>query len=490
MTDITTINYQDVNKYRLVTGGLKSCNVGDSERQCENGGRETKPETAAHISPYFCRHLPFTITTETSRSVACSGTLSDHLRKLKECCIEVDEKICKTLNQSRSLLLLALKVPIFFRNSLLGEVGLRRKSNKTWLKDFEFPWVVNTVGAFFIVKGVSFKYVYENFGRSSEGDGVISAEILSLLDAKEAVRTCVLSQAWRVLWNNINILSFDLYSFRPEKSDAFENFIYHVLKHRQPSEVRRLRFYYRGFVSDSSAIISNVFDYATSHKVTEVETDVTCFPKSLLESQTLKILKVACGGYSTLENPLDFKFLTTLQVSEVSMSKCSDFFSNCKNLKNLELTNCNVGNLKTNSNTFCIKAPSLVNLIIKNLKHRDGKFIKSLETLQISSPRLKYFELNGLLPYLPNVLNMCECKALEEVKFNMRDPLVSRGNCDPEWKIEYIDYMKWIAERFPHVKCLTMSIDFYWGNFILWRDGLTEEVKLEEIYKECNFYGF
>ncbi|KAL5865504.1 hypothetical protein ACOSQ3_003018 [Xanthoceras sorbifolium] len=276
-------------------------------------------------------------------------------------------------------------------------------------------------------------------------DGVVYTEILSLLDAKEVVQTCVLSRAWRELRNDINILSFKRHSFIPEKNDAFRNFIYHVLSHRQPSKV------------SMSATINSVFCYATSHKVMEVETDVRSFPKNLMESQTLKTLKVSCRGYFTLENPLGFKFLTTSQISEVSMSKCSDFFSNCKNLemlgksnmwayidvkmcndiltyspfKDLELTNCNVCNLKINSNTFSIKAPSLVNLIIKNLKHKDGKFIKSLETLHVSSPRLKYFEFNGLLIYLPKVLNMCECKALEEVKFNMRDPLVSLQEIGP-----------------------------------------------------------
>ncbi|KAL5794415.1 hypothetical protein ACOSP7_003009 [Xanthoceras sorbifolium] len=324
---------------------------------------------------------------------------------------------------------------------------------------------------------------------SNLSDDIISTKILPLMETKEAVQTCVLSRAWRVLWNDINILSFDRYSysFKPKKSDAFRNFIYHVLCNRQPSEVRCLKFYCRGFESYPSDIINSVFNYATSHKIREIETDVVIFPKSLLESQTLETLKVAYGRYSKLENPLGFKFLKTLQLSEVSLWKGSDFFSNCKNLEDLELTNCRVCNLKTNPKTFCIKAPSLVNLTVKNLEHRDGIFTKSLERLHVSSPTLKYFEIDGLQPYLPDVLDVYECEALEEVKFNMCNPLVSQGNSDPEWKIEYIDLMKWIAESFPHAKCLTISLDFHWGKFILHRVGLTGEVTLKEIYKECNF---
>ncbi|KAL5827903.1 hypothetical protein ACOSQ4_019700 [Xanthoceras sorbifolium] len=56
--------------------------------------RLTSPHTFAAIFPAPSQQVVFVhdFAPKTSGSVACSGTLSDHLRKLRECCIEVAEK--------------------------------------------------------------------------------------------------------------------------------------------------------------------------------------------------------------------------------------------------------------------------------------------------------------------------------------------------------------------------------------------------------------
>ncbi|KAI9175064.1 hypothetical protein LWI28_026826 [Acer negundo] len=86
---------------------------------------------------------------------------------------------------------------------------------------------------------------------------------------------------------------------------------------------------------------------------------------------------------------------------------------------------------------------------------------------------------------MPYAFNMRECDALEEVKFNVFSLLVSQEIS--EWKTKYVDDMKWNAGGFAYVKYLFISIEFFPGKFLLSRDGLNQEVKLEEIYKGCKF---
>lgn len=311
-------------------------------------------------------------------------------------------------------------------------------------------------------------------------DDVIYAEIFPLMDTKEVVQTCILSKAWRNFWKKIDILSFDPSYSLYKNRIIFHNFVCHVLKHRNQSNLRRVKFFARG--DDLSALSQTVFDYAALHNATEIETDIFQFPQNLIASKTLKTLKIRPGAYATTTDPLSFTHLTTLHLIHVKIkgTRCDDLVSNCQNLENLHIVKCEIDKMG-----LVIKSPKLTNLTIKDVvKDRDlvnGRWtnIDRLKKLQILCKNLKKLKIEWRQHYRPKNIDMFECRRVDEVelKMSMHISLVS----DQFWKTCYINYMKFTADNcFARVDNLTFALEFSGGKFILSRSGLSGEIQFEE----------
>ncbi|KAF7842717.1 F-box/LRR-repeat protein 25-like [Senna tora] len=86
--------------------------------------------------------------------------------------------------------------------------------------------------------------------------------ILSYLETKLAVQTCVLSKRWRYLWTGISTLDFDESSFSDDSS--FEEFLNHVLLHRDHSKaICQFKMSY-GNIEDVD-ITKSVIDFFVKH---------------------------------------------------------------------------------------------------------------------------------------------------------------------------------------------------------------------------------
>ncbi|KAK4846306.1 hypothetical protein QYF36_015596 [Acer negundo] len=270
-------------------------------------------------------------------------------------------------------------------------------------------------------------------------------EVLSRLDnTKEAVKTCILSKNWTHHWTYVHSLSFHYKSFKTGM--AFEEFVLHVLQHRQHSiNIRKLRFFLGA--KQNQCLINGVLDHAMLRQLKELETDVYSFPSSLLESRTLQTVNYgdSSGGFIVRSNSMNFAWLKNLQLTGVHLD-CNDLFSSCSNLENLRLTDCRV----SNTEILNINSPRLVQLIITDIRYDNGLIII------ISGPKLKRFEFKWM--YNPSLVLEIRGK-LNEVKLEMRYPLFSRDtNNGKEFQDFIIPLAKSVQE---HAKFFNLTFNFY-----------------------------
>lgn len=132
--------------------------------------------------------------------------------------------------------------------------------------------------------------------------------MLSFLETKYAVRTCILSTRWKNIWASVPTMDFDQTSFHDPKK--FWAFIDYVLLFRCSSNIKKFRLCLRGngvAQSRFDALINTVIGLSV------VELDLCAaypcqfrnfdLPKSLVMCKTLVILKV------------DSKFITSIPAS-------------------------------------------------------------------------------------------------------------------------------------------------------------------------------
>ncbi|KAJ4730312.1 F-box protein [Melia azedarach] len=307
--------------------------------------------------------------------------------------------------------------------------------------------------------------------------------ILSLLDTKSAVQYSIISKTWRNHWQNTTSLDFDHANFQTRT--GFGKFVRHVLRFRRPFKLSKLRFY-SGYKRNLS-LIDATFKYAKSHGVEELGTDLSDFPPSFLDCQTLKSLTVGpltrslyCVIRSHPPNSFTFSSLTTLQLYYVSFDfeNGYDFFSSFFNLEKLLIIDCFLLRFMV----FKISAPRLVNLTISNLR-----FFTDHTELVISSPKLRFFSFEGIYPLLP--LNVEDCPILEMVKICLYCP-----NFEEENTYYYNGYLISASEKLSHASSCNILLNFPHQPtlFTLERYSHSRFIKITKVEKEggCIFYYY
>lgn len=147
--------------------------------------------------------------------------------------------------------------------------------------------------------------------------------ILSLIDIKCAVQTCILSQRWHKLWSTLPNLNFDSRSFA--KLTPFKKFVRNVLSQREANGLFSLRLCH---TSKEQSFTRRVLRYAALQGVQEVFL--------LLDHYKLHI-----------EHFLFFcKSLKNLDLENCMLvdSSCFLSLSKCVSLENLKMIGC-VGRL-------------------------------------------------------------------------------------------------------------------------------------------------
>ena len=213
--------------------------------------------------------------------------------------------------------------------------------------------------------------------------------VLSFVDAKQAVQTCVLSKRWERVWTSLPFLRFGLYNYH--KPIVVSKFMRHVLSNRNDqSDVSHLSLSVRN-KGLSRHLLEKYVNYAISHNLECLTLDLqddskpinlSAFTSKLLSSLTLKANLEKCERISDC---WDLPFLTTLSLKGMeNHSKFSDnwFTMTClPALRELRLDDYDLS-----ESSFSFSLPALTTLCL---------FRCTLPTTVWDFPALKSIELHG-----------------------------------------------------------------------------------------------
>ncbi|KAL2492019.1 F-box/LRR-repeat protein 13 [Abeliophyllum distichum] len=230
--------------------------------------------------------------------------------------------------------------------------------------------------------------------------------ILSFLDTKYVVQTCVLSKRFKNLWSSLPYLNFDSTSFN--KLFSFNKFVDRMLTLRDNS-VRVDDFKFNRTGKISSKFLDKVMNYAMSHCVLRFNIHVEYngfdhFPESSYSSESLKSFELKIHG--ELTKLPSFPELKVLHLASVRLAH-SDLVLSCPCLMDLALIDCAAPKL----DILNIDAPQLVKLTISA-----GCFLSVCKVV-VSAPGLASFWYSGSHSLLLSILG--ELSSLEVVSIDV-----------------------------------------------------------------------
>ncbi|XP_061371774.1 FBD-associated F-box protein At5g18780-like [Gastrolobium bilobum] len=265
--------------------------------------------------------------------------------------------------------------------------------------------------------------------RLSDLPDCVLLHILAFLNAKDAVRTCVLSNRWKDLWKLLSTLTLHSSDFWTFKS--FTKFVSRLLTLRDGSiALLNLDFERHGCIEPH--LLKRIVKYAISHNVQQLGISVKCdidhIPPCIFSCHTLTSLKLSVcpRGYiygSTLfPKSLSLAALTSLHLQHftfcASDNDRAEPFSACNKLRDLIIDHCTVRDAKI----LCISSSTLVNFTM----HSDHS--KDFYKIVLSTPNLRTFSFTGI-PY--QQLSGGNLSSLEQVNIDaeiwstsMESPLI------------------------------------------------------------------
>ncbi|XP_027354129.1 putative F-box/FBD/LRR-repeat protein At1g78760 isoform X2 [Abrus precatorius] len=252
--------------------------------------------------------------------------------------------------------------------------------------------------------------------RLSDLPDCVLLHILTFVNAKHAVRTCVLSKRWKNLWKSLPSLilhSSDFWTFK-----SFTKFVSRLLSLRDGSvALHHLDFERHGCIEPQ--LLKRIVKYAVSHNVRQLGISVMCdinhIPLSIFSCQTLTSLKLSVcpKGYiygSTLfPKSLNLGALISLHLQHFTFCNSdndrAEPFSACNRLSDLIIDHCTV----RDSLILCISSSTLRSLTMRSDHSKD--FYK----IELSTPNLRSFTFTGT-PYQQLIGN--NLSSLEQVNID------------------------------------------------------------------------
>jgi len=231
--------------------------------------------------------------------------------------------------------------------------------------------------------------------------------ILSFLNAKEVVQTCILSKRWINLWKSLPTLTLSSSHFRTEES--FNEFLSQFLSLRDGSTtIHTLNVYFPYYLEPS--LFQMIIKYIISHNVQHLLMNFPCridlFSSCFFSCHTLTSLNLS--GYDIFLCPiqifpknLNLPALTSLSLKYIALHRsddgCVEPFSTFNMLNRLTIDCCMV----QDAQNLCISSTKLVNLTILM---DDCDLAPNIETyfgLELYAPSLQTFAFSG--PYTPKL---------------------------------------------------------------------------------------
>ncbi|TKY45172.1 putative FBD-associated F-box protein [Spatholobus suberectus] len=275
----------------------------------------------------------------------------------------------------------------------------------------------------------------------------ILLHIMSSMDTKSAVRTCVLSKRWKDLCKRLTNLTF---SFSVGWSESFRQFVSWVLSSRDHS------YSLLNLAIDSymcriePEFVDWVVKYALFHNVQQLKVDIFVdranseFLPSNYCCRSLKFLelsiKKSASSVLILPKSLYMPALKSLYLSYVRFTtkdnEYAEPFSNCHMLNTLVLRHFSLHN---DEQVLCISNPTLSSLTI---------FEGQASQIGLSTPNLRSFTIKGSVRH--QLFSTCSLSFLGEVNIFIYGDATS-------WDGRSSIILKWL-EVLANVKTLTFSL--------------------------------
>lgn len=208
-------------------------------------------------------------------------------------------------------------------------------------------------------------------------------QILSHLNAKQAVQTCILSTTWKIIWKDLHVLFLDSSYFNTFQT--FTNFVSQFLSLRNHKTSLQALKFQSSFGNIEPPLLKTILNYAFSPDLELLHMSMVCNVEQLslsnFSSHTLTSLKLTAyfnhfSWRAIFPNSLKLPALTNLSLNFFAFS-CGGGddgyagpFSGFKSLNTLIIQYCHVFDDKNLS----IPSVSLVNLTIHLTYHSPYKF--------------------------------------------------------------------------------------------------------------------
>jgi len=285
--------------------------------------------------------------------------------------------------------------------------------------------------------------------RLSDLSDCVILHILSFLDVKCVVQTCILSKRWNNLWKHLPTLILNSSHFMSIIS--FNNFVSSILSLRNASTpLRALDFERHGIVEP--CLLQRIFKYAFSHHVQELSISISCdiqdFPTCFFSCHTLTSLTLVLVHPTTIKNmlfpsSLNFPALATLSLGgfifRVGDDGFAEPFSAFRCLNSLIIRYCRV----LNGQNLCISSATLANLTLKTYRYQSG-------IIELSTPSLCTFVF-GCMRDIPNLKLRGRESNLSSIKHVNID--LRMGSIDADTPLVLLN---WLVE-FTNIKSLTIN---------------------------------
>ncbi|GJT92212.1 F-box/LRR-repeat protein-like protein [Tanacetum coccineum] len=214
------------------------------------------------------------------------------------------------------------------------------------------------------------------------------ANIISSLNTKEAVSTCVLSKRWKDVWLQIHNLDFHIRSNR----HLDFNFIHGILNRLKSPKIRKFRLICRH--RSRYRAIYDILCEAIRHKAYEIDFNVLYMelPSSVLTCDNLTVLKLTSNFKNIMPVPgvihLPSLKSLTFKINRPPFELTEDLFRCCPKLEDLVLG----GTYSSEEQIYDITSPSLQVLHI-SLSCEYIPYMRPPGTVLLNLPTIKQLHI-------------------------------------------------------------------------------------------------